>query len=96
MTIYEDIGKLAVELYNADLERIKAKKHRASARDTHRCRHEEATPCYYDWRLILRPEDWCDNCKYVQPFHVAYTVAAHKVSAIKSKINKLIKQGNVY
>ena len=88
----EDIGAAAMEYYIANIEHFNAKNQRATARHDHLCDadpNSDETPCYYDTRLPF--EQWCDNCKYVQPFYLQYIKAARKVAVSKNKLNRLCK-----
>jgi len=41
------------------------------------------------------PEEWCDNCKYVQPFHLVYSESVKKARVAKYKLtyySKMILQ----
>ncbi len=105
---YEVIGKITVELFKAEKERIKARIKRAEERSDHKCQHTDreyeeddtganAYYCYhrqgYGGRSGFLPfEEWCDNCKHCQPFHLAYMEAAQKARIARYKMNRRIKK----
>ena len=102
---YEEIGKLTVDLFLAEKERIAARIERAKARDGHHCAVEHEyfeddtgaceSFCYHPqgWRGEIQPfDEWCDNCKFVQPFHLKYIDAAQKARVAKYKLNRKIKR----
>ena len=90
---YEEIGKLAEKVFLAEKERIAARIERAKARDSHKCESpEDGGPCYY----YYDPgdfEDWCDNCKYVQPFHIKYVEVAKRVRTAKCQLTRQLNKG---
>jgi len=96
---YDDIGRVAFAYYKADIERFNAKHQRAAARTSHLCESEkdigggdiQPDPC---WQYS-HPEhfdDWCDNCKYVQPYHLAYTEAVKNARVMKYKLTHFCKR----
>jgi hypothetical protein len=101
---YEEIGKFAYDYFIAERERINARIQRAIARDGHKCVVEKeysenetgasASFCYHPqgWRGELLPfSEWCDNCKYVQPFHLAYIASARKAQKARYQLTRRIK-----
>ena len=95
---YTNIGIKAVIYYNAERKRVKAKIERTKAFEAHYCKGEiyigdgetSPQPCYYNSRLPFN--DWCEDCKYTQPFHMAYRNAAVQAGIAKSKLNRAIKK----
>ena len=95
MNELEYIGKLAFDYYLRNIERLNAKKQRAIARQSHHCdaymggfigNDDAPYPC---WHVAQSPSshlpEWCDNCKYVQPYHLAYQKAAINARVAKYK-----------
>ena len=99
----EDIGKAAITYYQANQKRLKARTERAKAFKEHLCEREVddgdghfiKSPCYYEHYLRLHFKDWCDDCKYTQPFHEAYLKSAQEARVAKNKLTHLIKRGTV-
>jgi len=94
---HEFIGRLAMEYYIADCERFNAKKQRATARKEHLCEGEfydserdEVRPLLCHWSG-QKLSDWCDNCKYVQPFHLEYMDTVKKARIAKYKLTHYSK-----
>ncbi len=93
---YDDIGRVAFAYYKADIERFNAKHQRAAARASHPCEgehdigdgHVEPYPC---WRSPV-VMDWCDNCKYVQPFYTEYMMAVIEARKAKNKLTRFCKR----
>ena len=95
---YDDIGRMAFTCYKADIERFNTKNQRRIARSDHECEGES----YVSEIDEVRPlrchlsnypvEDWCDNCKYVQPYHEAYIEAAKTARVAKWKLTRFCKQ----
>ena len=101
---YELVGKLCMDWYVAEIERVNARITRARTREAHPCEvtdhawseedtgaHEE--PCWCPYRDKPQPfEVWCDNCKYVQPYHDAFRLAAKKAQVKRWQLTRRIKQ----
>ena len=103
----EHIGKLTVDYYNAEYERVKARDARALARRDHPCTNDgydseygmdKPLPCHQF--KSLNTEEWCDNCNFVQPYWITYRESAEKTRKAKykltRKIKSLINQGYKY
>ena len=99
---YELVGKLCMDWYVAEIERVNARIARARARETHPCEvadhvwyeedtgaHAHEEPCWYRTHPF---EAWCDNCKYVQPYHDAFRLAAKKAQVKRWQLTRRIKQ----
>ncbi len=98
MLDYETIGILALNHYVAEVERFNARNARIQARKTHPCvlesEHHEP-PCGINPEpssISSHRQDWCDNCRYVQPYYLAYQAAAKKSRIARLKLTILIKQ----
>lgn len=98
MESYDEIGRLSVDYFNAEKERIKTMIKRAKARDSHNCDcHDIYEPdtgyheskCYHSDLPFV---DWCDNCKFVQPYHIDYIAAAKKARIARYKMTRRIKR----
>jgi hypothetical protein len=103
----EHIGKLTFAYYEAEYERVKARDARALARRDHPCTNEgydseydvvKPLPCH--GFKDLNPDEWCDGCKFVQPYWITYRQAAEKTRKAKyslsRKIKSLIAKGYTY
>ena len=101
----EHIGKLTFAYYEAEYERVKARDARAITRRDHPCTNEKDSdegsgiyPCHLDG--LLKFDNWCDGCKFVQPYWITYREAAEKTRKAKYKLTRkikaLIKQGYKY
>lgn len=104
---YEEIGKISVDYFLAERERVKAKIQRAIERDSHKClfnekEYEESNTgasgyfCYHGqgygfYHHDFPFEEWCDNCKHVQPFHLAYIESAKKARLARYQLTRRIK-----
>ena len=91
---YETIGKRCYAWFIAERERVNARIQRAKARDSHKCKGVEngGEPCYYNRNFdALKFDDWCDNCKYVQPFHLSYIQAARKSAKTRYQLTRRLK-----
>jgi hypothetical protein len=97
MNYLEHIGKLTFEYYNAEYERVKTRDARSKARADHPCENEtigetgdpQPYPCHLDVRLS--PDNWCDNCNFVQPYWLEYRKAAEKTRKAKYRLSRKIK-----
>jgi hypothetical protein len=97
MNYLESIGKLTFQYYEAEYERVKARIARSNARESHKCGGEmfnyegdsQSCPCHQ--QPDLKFEDWCDDCKFVQPYWLAYRQAAEKARKAKYILSRKIK-----
>ena len=100
---YEVIGRLARAYYVAEVERVNARIARAKARDSHKCvvereYYEDNTGasehfCYNQYVQNPTPfEQWCDNCKYVQTYHLAYREAAKNAQRARYSLTRVIQR----
>ncbi len=100
---YEAIGRLARNYYVAEVERVNARIARAKARNSHKCVVESKDYkddtgasehfCYNQYVRNPTPfEEWCENCKYVQPYHLAYREAAKKAQAARYSMTRAIQR----
>ena len=91
------IGRCAYDWYIADTERLNARSQRATARRSHLCKNERDVgyghiePCLCCYDGSLKPQDWCDNCKYVQGFYLAYQEAAKKARMLRNRLTRYNK-----
>jgi hypothetical protein len=104
---FEEIGRIAFKYYQAEKERIKARIDRAKARDSHKCLFVDrewgeddtgdyAAFCYHRDGVFARDklplEEWCENCRYVQEFHLAYRNAAERTRKAKYQMTRRIRR----
>ena len=99
---YEEVGKLAYAYFMAEEERVRCRIERAKVRDAHNCileyeycEDDTGAHASFCWRSGMKGqtpfEEWCDNCKFVQPYHERYIAAARKAGAVRHQLSRKIK-----
>ena len=98
---YDDIGRVAFAYYKADIKRFNAQSQRRIARASHPCDGEKTVFHYGSpepeivkslcWQDNPDFNEWCDNCKYVQPFYESYMEAANKCRVAKARLTRFCK-----
>jgi len=98
---FDDIGRVAYAYFKADIERFNARKQRQIARASHQCEGEKMVFHYGIPEPEVQPSlcwqdnpdfnEWCENCKYVQPFHEEFIRAVKRVKVLKSQLTRFCK-----
>ena len=96
---YEAIGRLARDYYVAEVERVNARNARNRERSSHPCAWEAESnepPCWMYVNSLSSLErkqraEWCDNCKHVQPYYLAYKEAAKKARLTRYKMTRRVQ-----
>ena len=95
---YDDIGRWAQAWFQAEVERVNAKNRHVLARRSHPCifetEHSEEHPCWVNpltSSLTSQLMDWCENCKYVQPYWLSYRAAAKNAQRLRYQLTRRIR-----
>jgi hypothetical protein len=102
MKSYEETGKLTELLYISEYQRMVKKLQLDTMRKDYPCKFVEyefyetdtgsgASFCYRSLNQ-LKFEDWCPNCKYVQPYYEANKVANNRRRNLRRVLKRKIER----
>jgi hypothetical protein len=100
--INEKMGELTKNLYMAEYQRMVKKTQLNEQRKTHHCKDVEyeytdsqtgdhAMFCYRSANP-LKFEDWCANCKYVEPYYQSFKKADDIANKRRYNLRRVLKR----